>query len=233
MTWLKRIGILLGIIVALLAWPAYQLYAELEKARSDDPLVWESAIADLENAGYGPAGSVLVVGSSSIRLWDTLASDMAPLTTIQRGFGGAKVGDAIHYVDRLMAVPEPAAIVLFVGTNDITPERARSLDYMLESFTTLVTRIRAMHPDVPIYNIAITPSPLRWAVWPEAQAVNAAIENAAEGMSRVYIIDTGSALMSNGVPDPDNYIFDGLHLSERGYAIWTEVIRGRLLQDLQ
>ena len=233
MIWLRRIGILLAVIVALVSWPAYQLYTELEKARSEDPLVWESAIADLEITANGPAGSVVFVGSSSIRLWNTLASDMAPLTTIQRGFGGAKVGDAIHYVDRLVAVSEPAAIVLFVGTNDITPGRVRSLDYMLASFATLVSRIRAFHPDVPIYNIAITPSPLRWAVWPEALAVNAAIEDAAGAMSRVYTIDTGSALMSRGVPDPDNYIFDGLHLSKRGYSIWTEIIRGRLLQDLQ
>ena len=69
-------------------------------------------------------------------------------------------------------------------------------------------------------------------MWPEALAVNAAIEDAAGAMSRVYTIDTGSALMSGGVPDPDNYIFDGLHLSKRGYSIWTEIIRGRLLQDL-
>jgi len=34
-------------------------------------------------------------------------------------------------------------------------------------------------------------------------------------------------------PDPDNYRFDGLHLSARGYAIWTDIIRTRLLADLE
>ena len=39
-------------------------------------------------------------------------------------------------------------------------------------------------------------------------------------------------LGSNGEPDPDNYFFDGLHLSKRGYSIWREIIRQRLLDEL-
>ena len=35
----------------------------------------------------------------------------------------------------------------------------------------------------------------------------------------------------NGEPNADNYIFDGLHLSDRGYSIWREIIRQRLLDD--
>ncbi len=31
--------------------------------------------------------------------------------------------------------------------------------------------------------------------------------------------------------DADNYLFDGLHLGADGYAIWTDVIRPRLLAD--
>jgi len=28
------------------------------------------------------------------------------------------------------------------------------------------------------------------------------------------------------------FLFDGLHLSEQGYALWTSVVRPRLLADL-
>ncbi len=229
---IRRFGLVLLALAALLAWPAWMLYAELDKMASEDPLVWEADIAALESEANGPPGSVLFMGSSSIRLWDTLAEDMAPLATIQRGFGGAKIGDAIHYAGRLVDVPDPAAIVIFVGTNDLTPQHAKSLDVMLASFRTLIEKIRAQHPEVPIYYIGITPSPLRWAVWPQSKDVNAAIEAESMTMPYVFYLETGDALMSGGEPDPDNYIFDGLHLSAQGYAIWTRIIRSRLLQDL-
>ena len=64
------------------------------------------------------------------------------------------------------------------------------------------------------------------------QAVNTAINARIMDMHEVYYIETGPALMSDGQPDRDNYIFDGLHLSDAGYAIWTDIIRSRLLDDL-
>ena len=39
-------------------------------------------------------------------------------------------------------------------------------------------------------------------------------------------------LGENGQPDPENYRLDKLHLSDEGYAIWTEIIRTRLMRDL-
>jgi lysophospholipase L1-like esterase len=88
-------------------------------------------------------------------------------------------------------------------------------------------------PTVPIYFIGITPSPMRWEVWDVAQETNGLIREWSAGMRTLHFIDTGPALLSeDGTPDRDNYIFDGLHLSAAGYAIWTEIIRGRLLADL-
>jgi lysophospholipase L1-like esterase len=38
--------------------------------------------------------------------------------------------------------------------------------------------------------------------------------------------------MSGGEPDPDNYVFDKLHLSAKGYDIWAEIVRSRIFGDL-
>ena len=51
-------------------------------------------------------------------------------------------------------------------------------------------------------------------------------------MANTYVIDTADQLMSEGVPDDNNYVFDRLHLSEKGYAIWAEIIRSRIFSDL-
>ena len=46
------------------------------------------------------------------------------------------------------------------------------------------------------------------------------------------MIDTGDALKRDGAPAKANYRWDGLHLSEAGYRIWTDITRSRLLKDL-
>lgn len=222
----------LAIIALLASWPAYKLYGELGKAQSDDPLVWEDDInALLENTQSKP-GDVLFMGSSSIRFWDTLARDMAPLGTVKRGFGGAKFGDAIYYADKLVDVVEPAAIVIFVGTNDIHPGATKPAEVLLKSFQDLIARIRDTHTSTPIYYISITPSLMRWEVWPIADKTNQLIQQYSAHDETLHFIDTGPALMRDGKPNEDHYVLDGLHLSDSGYETWTRIIRPRLLSDL-
>lgn len=230
-TWLKYLLIALVAIGLLISFPAYHLYAELKKSASDDPPVWESAIQELEQTTAGPPGSVLFLGSSSIRLWDTLAQDMLPMTAIKRGFGGAKLADAVYYAERLVDIEQPAAIVIFVGTNDVHPGAVKDPAVLLQAYQQLVSKIRAVHSLTPIYYIAITPSPMRWDVWPVAQDTNRLIEAYSATDAALHFIDTGAALMHNGLPDKQFYRFDGLHLSEAGYRRWTEIIRARLLED--
>ena len=98
---------------------------------------WEKNIAELENRDKTEAGTenaILFCGSSSIRRWETIAEDMAPRTVLQRGYGGAKLPDIIHYAPRLigphLGKENPRrckALVLFVG-NDISgnPEKDKT-----------------------------------------------------------------------------------------------------------
>src|SRR5687768_181547 len=48
---------------------------------------------EIDRAAMPASGGILFVGSSSIRLWKTLAQDMAPLPVLNRGFGGATIGE--------------------------------------------------------------------------------------------------------------------------------------------
>lgn len=221
------------VIAALLTCgPAYNVFAENNTADSEDPLVWEQDINTLIASTQSKPGDVLFMGSSSIRFWDTLARDMAPLGTVKRGFGGAKIGDALYYADRLVDVDGPAAIVIFVGTNDIVPGAAKPPKILLQRYRDLVAKIRGTHAKTPIYYIAITPSTLRWEVWPIADKANQLIQQFVDTDATLHFIDTGPFLMRDGQPNADNYVLDGLHLSESGYGIWTQIIRTRLIEDL-
>ena len=95
---------------------------------------WESAIAAFETddqKNVYPNNSIMFVGSSSIRLWETLAEDMAPYDIIQRGFGGATTVDVVYYTNRILGDHHLQSIVLFVANDirgkehdDLSPEQA-------------------------------------------------------------------------------------------------------------
>jgi len=233
---LKVFAWLLAALVLLLSWPAWQLYDEIRRARSEDPLVWEDAIAALEARSRGvcaPGECVVFVGSSSIRLWNTLEEDMSPIPVLSQGFGGAKLNDVVHYARRLVTAYSPRAVVVFAGTNDITPSSSKQPGVLLASYQSLVETLRATQPGLPLYYIGITPSPRRWSVWSRARETNALIAAWSATQPGLGFIDTSDALMGeDGEPLRENYRFDGLHLSERGYGVWADIIRSRLLQDL-
>ena len=233
----KIAGIVLGVAVLLAAFPAYRLYVEIRKAVSEDPAVYEQDVADLvERTREGPASrdAIVFIGSSSIRLWSTLERDMQPLPVAQHGFGGAKLADIEYYAERLVNPFAPRAVVVFAGTNDLQPRANKSPAVLLKTYQRFVERVRADLPNVSIYFIGITPSPRRWEIWDQAQETNRLVREWSERNPTLFYIETGPALLGeDGEPDADNYRYDGLHLSAQGYAIWTEIIRTRLMEDLQ
>src|SRR5580698_5731015 len=63
---------------------------------------WEKEIAAYEVADRKnpPAkGGILFIGSSTVRLWKTLAEDYPDHKVINRGFGGTEIVDSTHFAD--------------------------------------------------------------------------------------------------------------------------------------
>lgn len=58
-------------------------------------------------------------GSSSIRLWATLASDFPGLSVVNLGFGGATLAACVYFFERLVLPCSPASLVLYAGDNDL------------------------------------------------------------------------------------------------------------------
>ena len=80
--------------------------------------------AELDWTTPPPPCPVLFVGSSSIRMWRTLAEDMAPMPVVNRGFGGSAIGQSNLYFDRIVAPYRPRAIVFYAGENDIDGDQS-------------------------------------------------------------------------------------------------------------
>lgn len=169
---------------------------------------------------------MLFVGSSSIRLWDSLEEDMAPMPVIQRGFGGSRLGDCIHYADRIVTPYNPRALVVFCGTNDIAGDNPKSGETVLGLYQEFVDKVHADLPGLPIYFIAISPTRSRWEHRDIVAEANRLVEAYTAQHDELHFIDTASALLDeNGESREELFIDDKLHLNPDGYAVWTSIIR--------
>src|SRR6185436_13414056 len=66
-----------------------------------------------------PTPRIVFIGSSSIRMWDTLAKDFPQHRVVNRGFGGSYIADSTYFADRILPPHKPALIVMYAGANDI------------------------------------------------------------------------------------------------------------------
>jgi GDSL-like Lipase/Acylhydrolase family len=222
---MKRVAFgLLGLVVLALA--AVALYLGYLGRAGEDPAFFESEIeAFLEADREHPPepGRIVFVGSSSIRFWSSLETDMAPLPVLRRGFGGAQLSHVIHNAPRIVIPYAPRAVVVYAGDNDISA--GKSADTIVADFESLVGLLQSALPEADIYFLSIKPSRLRWSHWPEASRANARIQSLAEADPRLHFIDVGQVLLGpDGKPRRELFRFDGLHLSAEGYAAWTSVV---------
>lgn len=227
---MKRILIGLVVLVALLAaagWGWLAWYG----AASQDPAFFEDDIRAFEAEPLVP-GAIIFTGSSSVRLWDSLARDMAPLPVLNRGFGGSQMDQVVHFARRIAVPHTPRGVVVYAGDNDLDARTGKTAEVVIADFEELVTTLRAELPDVRIYYLAIKPSKLRWERWPEMSRANEGIAAICDADPKLTYLDVASPLLGpDGTPRDDVFVFDGLHMNANGYAAWTEVVRPVLMRD--
>ncbi|RPI86470.1 MAG: hypothetical protein EHM42_05955 [Planctomycetaceae bacterium] len=213
---------------AALLWLAGRIW----RLRSDDPRVWRPAIEQFEAADRESPpvpGAIVFTGSSSIRRWFSLADDMAPLAVLNRGFGGSRIHQVTHFADRIVLRYSPRAVVFYAGENDVAGvlfSRRRTPEEVCLNFAVFCRRVHQVLPDAPIYFVSIKLSPARRRVWPAMLRANALIREFCESDRRLHFIDVVPAMQgADGRPRRALFGWDGIHLNQRGYAVWTEVIR--------
>lgn len=190
-----------------------------------DPHRFDKAIATFEAAdkeSRPEKGKVLFLGSSSIRRWDT-AKAFPGIDSINRGFGGSQTSDCIYFFDRIVLPYKPKVIVLYEGDNDIGAEKSR--EQVLNDFKTFAKMVRNELPGTKIVHIPIKPSIKRASLWLDMDFVNKRVEAMAKKRADLYYADIATPMLATGSP-PDESLFasDGLHLSDKGNALWARVI---------
>jgi lysophospholipase L1-like esterase len=191
------------------------------------------AVADRDHPP--PERPIIFVGSSSVRLWSTLQADMAPLPVLNRGFGGAQLSQVVYYVDQTVIHYRPRAVVLYAGDNDLDGRlrTGKTPEDVAREFRMFVTRVETAVPDARIYYLSMKPSRERWIDWPQEQRGNTLIAKICASDPRLTYIDVATPMLAAGTPPPTElFMPDGMHPSPKGYALWTGIIKPRILADL-
>jgi lysophospholipase L1-like esterase len=191
-------------------------------------MVWyENEVQRLEKERteltYDP--KLLFYGSSSIRLWETLYDDFADYKPINLGFGGSTLAACDWFFDRLVAPFHPNSIIVYAGDNDLGDGRHPEEVFIF--FQQLVARTRSQFGDIPLAYISVKPSISRWNIVDSIRYCNKIIEEEIKRQAdNLYFINIYNRMTDNaGYPKREFLDPDGLHINEKGYALWKGIIR--------
>lgn len=175
-----------------------------------------------ESLPYQP--ELVFYGSSSIRLWHSLNIDFANYHPINLGFGGSTLAACVWYFDRIMAGLQPKGMVLYAGDNDLGD--GRHPEEVFVFFKQLMACIRQKYGNIPVAYISIKPSIRRFNIIDQIRFTNKIISEEIERMNdATYFVNIyDSMLDANKYPRRDLFEAEGLHINDKGYALWKSII---------
>lgn len=162
-------------------------------------------------------------GSSTIRLWNTLARDLGNPRALNLGFGGSTLEACFWFFERLVPPERPSSLVVYAGDNDLGD--GQQPDNVVASFRALAARVGRWCPGISFGFISIKPSPARQYLHDRIQRTNDMIRHEIDRLENAYFIPVfDSMLDSKGNPRPELYAEDQLHLAPAGYRLWTQLL---------
>jgi lysophospholipase L1-like esterase len=166
----------------------------------------------------------LFIGSSTVRLWKTLAQDFPNAAVINRGFGGTEIVDSTHFADRLIFPHAPKQIFLRAGGNDLWAGKTPEL--IFTEFKDFVATVHAKLPETEIIFIGLSPSPSRWSQAHREKALNDLVAGFVKGKPRLNYVETYDlTLGADGKPRPELFVSDMLHFNADGYKLFADRVR--------
>lgn len=182
-----------------------------------------AAFASADAATPPPRGGIEFIGSSSIRMWDTLATDFPGQKVFNRGFGGSEVRDSTYYADQIVIPYAPCKVFFYAGDNDLNS--GRSAVQVRDDVLAFVQRVHRDLPKTTVEVISIKPSPSRAQLLPAVQEANGLIQQALAKVPNTGYTDIYTPMLGeDGQPRKELFREDMLHMKPEGYAIWRDAL---------
>jgi len=214
------------ILLVVCGWIYAAAAAPTNSIAQHNPAKWSKAIAVFEasdSTNAPPRGGIVFSGSSYIRRWTSLAEDFPGLPVVNRGFGGCELADVYAYADRIIIPYAPREVVIYAGGNDINA--GKSPEVVFGDFIVLMTKLRAALPKAKLVFISCPPSPKRWAQTEKIKTVNGLIADYCQTHDISFVNTFPLMLGADGLPKPEIYGDDHLHMNATGYAIWRAAVK--------
>jgi lysophospholipase L1-like esterase len=189
---------------------------------------WDAAIQkfeDQDKVSPPPTNGIVFIGASSIVRWN-LPEYFPELgaKAINRGFGGSQSVDSVRYVDRIVVPYHPRIVVYYAGDNDVEANvPASEIAHQFELFD---GKVHQALPQTKIIFISIKPSIRRWKWIDTIRSANAMVKAYCAKQKRLAFMDIEQQMLgTDGKPNPDLLVADGLHMTPAGYRIWTAALK--------
>ena len=191
---------------------------------------WEPSIKAFEAQdakGRHPKDPVLFIGSSSIRWWRT--NELFPgFLVINRGFGGAQISDINYYLNRIVVPYNPKVIVFYCGGNDMYTGK-KTPEQVVNDFNSFYAAVHKALPETRIIFMSLKPGPSSWNSRQLEYEVNDRVKALSQKLENLFYVDVATGMLnSKGLPDPNDYQKDGVHLTYRADVKWAALLRPTL-----
>jgi lysophospholipase L1-like esterase len=188
-------------------------------------LWYESEVAALERVAANVNGHhpPVFYGSSSIRLWDTLAEDFDP-AVLNLGFGGSTLEACNYFFARLVPPVHPRSLLLYAGDNDLGD--GQSVERVLGIFRNLAVKVEDALGPIPFGFVSVKPSPARYPILDRIRSLNDLVRSEIEARPSGFYVDVFPAMLDElGKPRAEFFLADGLHLNRTGYRLWGSLLQ--------
>ena len=171
-------------------------------------------------------GGVLIMGSSTMDYWSDWQTDIGNRLGYNVGIGGTIVEDWLYAYDKLVKPFNPSTILIYLGGNNIN-NMGHTGKYTESLMENLLNKMHADFPDAEIYYIYSMAVPSCY----KGGKFNYEYGQFIEEMKKLVAdtdwlngIDTFTSLTKDGEARKDLYRDDGIHLNEKGYDIFAQII---------
>ena len=177
-----------------------------------------------------PTSSVLVVGSSIMANWTSVATDLAPVPILNKGRGGSTTPQWLsssstgYWASRVVSQAN-SALIYYCGSNDVGAGTSSAT--IASNTIAFFQDFWARYPDAPAIYLAIQKAPTRKTSGqiPKVNEVNNLMRDWIATQPRARYIDCNPVLVdANDTALPGMFLSDNLHLTPAGYAAMTTVI---------
>ena len=170
--------------------------------------------------------TIVFTGSSSVRMWKNIQELFPEYQIINSGFGGSQAIDLLGYTNELILNYKPRKVFIYEGDNDISANKKSK--EIIQSFSTIISKIKSENNTTKIVLISPKPSIVRWHLKNKYKRLNRRLRRFCNKDENLEFANVWNIMLDKNKLKTELFIDDGLHMNAEGYNLWYSVIKNYL-----